>query len=107
MAAELRYTSYLLLFSSSRDVMMIATHAKAPPVIDSSEDELLARNVRNFILPRVYPASSHVHVEAKHGVIKLTGHVGSFYSKQLWLNGAQRVAGVRRVIDEIDVVSNF
>jgi osmotically-inducible protein OsmY len=87
--------------------MMIAMHSKAPPVTDSSEDELLARNVRNFILPRVYPTPSHVHVEAKRGVVKLTGRVGSFYYKQLWLNGAQRVAGVRRVIDEIDVVSNL
>ena len=84
--------------------MMIAMNSAAPP-FEISEDEHLARNVRNFILPRVYPTSNHIHIVANRGVVTLTGHVGSFYYKQLWLSGAQRVAGVRRVIDEIEVMS--
>ena len=83
---------------------MIATRSDALSV-DFSEDERLARSVRNFIFARVHPATNDVHVEADCGVVTLTGCVGSFYHKQLWLNGAQRVAGVRRVIDEIEVAS--
>ncbi|MFN0017648.1 MAG: BON domain-containing protein [Pirellulaceae bacterium] len=84
---------------------MIAATTLPSPVLEQTDDDLLARNVVNFILPRVYPISNHVQVEANRGVVTLTGRVGSFYYKQLWLSGAQRVAGVRRVIDEIEVVN--
>lgn len=84
--------------------MMIAMNSPSA-VYDVSEDERLARNVRNFVLPRVHPTSNEIQVEADQGTVTLAGRVGSFYYKQLWLSGAQRVAGVRRVIDEIEVVS--
>ena len=80
------------------------TTTEGPPVVDFTEDELLARNVRNFVLGRIQPATHHVDVDADRGTVTLRGRVGSFYQKQLWLHGAQRVAGVRRVIDELDVV---
>ncbi len=76
----------------------------AAPPIQTSDDEHLARRVQNFILARTLPAANFVEVEADGGIVTLTGRVGTFYQKQLWLNGAQRVAGVRRVIDEIEVV---
>lgn len=82
---------------------MVAT-AEGPPVVEFTEDELLARNVRNFVLGRIQPATNHVDVEADGGTVTLRGRVGSFYQKQLWLHGAKQVAGVRRVIDELDVV---
>ena len=84
---------------------MMITMNSIESVVETSEDEQLARNVRSFILQRLYPTSSRVHIEADRGVVTLSGRVGSFYYKQLWLSGAQRVAGVRRVIDEIEVVS--
>jgi len=84
--------------------MMIAMNSPSA-IHDISEDEHLARTVRNFVLPRVHPTSNQIHVEAHRGTVTLTGRVGSFYYKQLWLSGAQRVAGVRRVVDEIEVVS--
>jgi osmotically-inducible protein OsmY len=83
---------------------MITATTEGRPVVEVTEDELLARNVRNFVLGRIQPASNQVHVEADCGTVTLKGHVGSFYQKQLWLHGAQRVAGVRRVVDELDVV---
>ena len=85
---------------------MIASN-NAAPIVEISEDEHLARNVRNFILPRIHPTSNQVHIEANRGVVTLKGRVGSFYYKQLWLNGAQRVAGVRRVIDEVEVAASY
>jgi osmotically-inducible protein OsmY len=86
--------------------MMTASSATLPTPADS-EDEYLARKVRNFILSRIQPASNEVEVNADSGTVILRGRVGSFYHKQLWLSGAQRVAGVRRVIDEIDVSSRL
>ena len=80
------------------------TTTEGPPVVDFTEDELLARNVLNFVLGRIQPATNHVDVDADSGTVTVKGRVGSFYQKQLWLHGAQRVAGVRRVIDELDVV---
>lgn len=82
---------------------MIAMTSLSSPDLERAEDEHLAKNVLNFILPRVHPTANRVHIEANRGVVTLTGSVGSFYYKQLWLSGAQRVAGVRRVIDEIEV----
>lgn len=75
----------------------------ASPVVESS-DKQLARRVRNFILARILPAANFVDVDATDGIVTLSGRVGTFYHKQLWLHGAQRVAGIRRVIDEIEVV---
>ena len=82
----------------------MATQMLSPPVVETSEDEQLARRVRNFILARILPAANFVTVEADSGIVTLRGRVGTFYQKQLWLNGAQRVAGVLRVIDEIEVI---
>ena len=79
------------------------TQLLSPPAIETSDDEQLARRVRNFILARVLPAANFVEVDADGGIVTLTGRVGTFYQKQLWLNGAQRVAGVRRVVDDIEV----
>ena len=74
------------------------------PALETLEDEHLARRVRNFILARILPSANLVTVESDGGIVTLRGRVGTFYQKQLWLNGAQRVAGVLRVIDEIEVV---
>ena len=82
----------------------MSTRTLAPPVPLASEDEQLARRVRNFILARILPAANYVDVEAEGEIVTLRGRVGTFYQKQLWLNGAQRVAGVRQVIDQIEVV---
>ena len=79
------------------------TQLSSPPAMQTSDDEQLARRVRIFILARILPTANFVEVEADDGIVTLTGRVGTFYQKQIWLNGAQRVAGVRRVIDEIEV----
>ena len=62
-----------------------------------------ARRVRSFILARIGPDNGQVTIDAEAGTVTLRGVVGSFWQRQLWLSGAQRVAGVIRVIDEIEV----
>ena len=76
---------------------------KTVPIVEVGDDERLAANVRTFVTTRIQPAVNHVLVEADRGTVTLSGRVGSFYHKQLWLSGTQRVAGVRRVVDKIDV----
>ena len=73
------------------------------PVLDVSDDERLAKNVRNFVANQIPAAIKQVRVDAEQGSVKLRGCVRSFYQKQLWLSGSTKVAGVRRVIDEIKV----
>lgn len=71
------------------------------PSLASDNDEQLVRRVRNFLHGN--QVRGPLNVEARHGTVVLRGRVGSFYHRQLLVHGAQRVAGVRRVIDELDV----
>jgi osmotically-inducible protein OsmY len=70
---------------------------------ENFSDTHLATRVRNFLLSKVMPGRGQLDVAADGGVVTLRGRVGSFYHKQLWIHGAQRVAGVHRVVDELDV----
>lgn len=70
---------------------------------DTFSDEQLAARVRNFLTSRL-AGRTRLDIEADSGVITLRGQVGSFYQKQLCIHGAQRVAGVQRVVDELDVL---
>lgn len=68
-----------------------------------TSDHQLAHRVKNFLLSRSAAGGGQVRVDADGGTITLAGTVSSFYHKQLWIHAAQRVAGVLRVIDEMDV----
>ena len=61
-----------------------------------------ARRVRNVLW--AMPFLRGVEVSEDSGRLVLHGTLSSFYHKQLCLSGAQRVAGVRGVVDHIDVV---
>jgi osmotically-inducible protein OsmY len=82
---------------------MDVNSATFTPEKEQSVDELLARRVRNFVTSNRIPGSATLRVDADSGVVTLGGHVGSFYQKQLWIHGTQRVAGVIRVVDQIEV----
>jgi osmotically-inducible protein OsmY len=73
------------------------------PSTDLYSDQQLATRVKNFLLSKAMPGRGQLDVSAEGGVVTLRGRVGSFYHKQLWVHGAQRVAGVNRVIDELQV----
>jgi osmotically-inducible protein OsmY len=69
----------------------------------SSEDKRLEQRVRSSRANRHVPALRYIRVEADGDIVTLMGRVCSFYEKQLSLSAAQRVAGVRQVLDEIRV----
>jgi osmotically-inducible protein OsmY len=60
--------------------------------------------VLNYLVGHKLPTLSRIAVEADGGTVVLRGQVQSYYQKQLCLNCCRRVAGVRELIDEIEVV---
>ena len=51
------------------------------------------------------PALRRILVEVQNGTVVLKGRVQSFYERQLCLSCCQRVAGVVRLIDQIEVAA--
>lgn len=70
-------------------------------------DTDLARRVRNYLAAQSRPALRALHVEATGGIVTLRGQVHSFYEKQLSFHLAARVAGVRRLEDELIVQASI
>ena len=71
---------------------------------DSAHADIdLEHRVRNYLAAQSRPALRAVHVEAANGTVTLRGRVHSFYEKQLSIHLAARVAGVRRLQDELTV----
>lgn len=67
--------------------------------IDREQGDL-ARRVRNFLQKQADPALQTLEVEVNHDVVVLRGQVASPSTQRLASNCCQRVAGVRRVVDE-------
>ena len=66
-------------------------------------DDELQRRVTNFLYDRYQRSSRCLHVAADNGAVVLNGKMGSIEEKTLCLSCARRVAGVTRLIDQIDV----
>lgn len=65
----------------------------------------LERRVANYLDGRFMPSLRRLAIEADGGIITMRGEVSSFYEKQIALHCCRRVAGVRELIDAIDVES--
>ena len=72
--------------------------------IDASVDDL-ARRVALTLSQQLGIGSERIHVAAHDGEVVLSGRVGTYYRRQLALAGARRVAGVRRIVDQIEVLT--
>lgn len=70
---------------------------------EDGPDSNLKRRIVNFLAQRHVASLRRIRVEVEGGRVRLRGRVGSFYEKQLCLNCCQRVAGVRRIDDQIEV----
>lgn len=66
-------------------------------------DADLRRRVLSFLAGRHLAALRSIEVEARGGTVTLRGKVHTFYEKQLTQQCSRRVAGVVRLIDEVDV----
>jgi osmotically-inducible protein OsmY len=78
--------------------------ARQPHEGDPGNDRDLEQRVTNFLKIQRIPGSRAIQAQASQGVVTLRGMVSSFYHRQLCAHACHRVAGVRRVIDEIHVM---
>jgi osmotically-inducible protein OsmY len=69
---------------------------------ESRADADLARNVRLF-LGAHRNGFQRITVWAESGTVRLSGPVGSFFLRQMAIAMAKRVAGVRHVVDDLEV----
>jgi osmotically-inducible protein OsmY len=67
-------------------------------------DKDLERRVKNFLSRQHFPALRSVQVESDNGVVTIRGRLTSFHERQLCINCCQRVAGVARLNDQIEVI---
>lgn len=89
-----------------RQGIEVAGRMAMPENPELTENERLAKRVRKSAASRVPLAAQNIHVDTVQGTVTLSGHVRSYYHKQLWLNATQRVVGVERVVDKIEVAVN-
>lgn len=71
--------------------------------ISTVADRDLERRVVSYLLGRHVPSLRHLAVEANNGTVTLRGRVQTFYEKQLCQHTCQRVAGVVKLVDAVDV----
>ncbi len=66
-------------------------------------DQDLQRRIISFLAGRYLPSLRQLHVEVDQGIVTIRGCVASFYEKQVAIHSCQRVAGVRQLVDAVDV----
>lgn len=72
-----------------------------PETVDGAVLSAAHAALRELNDVRLREVSFHVH----RGLLRLIGHVQTYYAKQIVLNAVSRIAGVRGIVDEIDVKS--
>lgn len=70
--------------------------------IDSASQDLQQR-VALHLQNRQLALGGRLRIEAKHGTVTLSGRVRTFYQRQIIYAAARKVAGVIRVIDQLEV----
>lgn len=71
--------------------------------INVQEDMNLQTRVSNYLAERRHWTLRHLNVSAFNGTVTIKGIVENVYEKQLAAKSCQRVAGVLRLIDEIEI----
>jgi osmotically-inducible protein OsmY len=71
---------------------------------ERAADQSLADQVHNALLADADLYAAHINVEARAGVVWLTGWVTSATDSQLADRDSKAVPGVQRVVDQIEVV---
>lgn len=67
------------------------------------QDTDLRGRVISFLAESHMPGLRHLRVEARNGVVTVSGQVKTFYEKQVGSQRARRVAGVVKLVDRIAV----
>ena len=73
--------------------------------IGDTNDADLRRRIISYLEQRRYPTLRDLTIFTDNGSVTLQGKLDSFYEKQICLSTCQRVAGVIRIIDEMEVAN--
>ena len=76
----------------------------SPVRIDANADSDLKVRVASYLAGRRHSTLRELDVSTFNGTVTIRGIVKSFYEKQLAINSCQRVAGVLKLIDQVEVV---
>ena len=68
-----------------------------------TKDQDLQKRVISFLAGRYLPSLRQLQVDVEEGTVTLRGRVASFYEKQVAIHSCQRVAGVHKLVDAVDV----
>jgi len=84
---------------------MIAGTARTPtPTLYSASTDIeLERRLTNFLYQRHVPDVDCVWLDARGGVVVVSGELPSQHAKWLCIECCRRVAGVVKIIDEVEV----
>jgi osmotically-inducible protein OsmY len=85
---------------------MSLTTLRVDPAQSNPAQQDLARRVRIYLHTQAHPDAHRLAVEVDHDVVVVRGDVASEYARELASNCCQRVAGVRRVVNETTITSN-
>ena len=72
--------------------------------IGFGDDDVLWR-VESYLGSKHFPAFRALKVMVNKGVVTISGKVDNFHERQVALNCCRRVAGVRNLIDQIQVMT--
>ncbi len=76
-----------------------------PQAIDSNtDDRVIARSARERLEERLREMVRDLGCESHCGVLVLHGQAKTFYHKQLAQEAVRKLAGVARVVNDIEVV---
>ena len=76
------------------------------PAESSQADRDLERRVMSYLIARHVPGLRTLSVQARDGVVTVSGRVLTFYEKQLCNQCIRRVAGVMELVNAVDVASD-
>jgi osmotically-inducible protein OsmY len=69
----------------------------------SHDDAELLCRVTSYLATKHLPTLAQLNVNAVGGTVTLRGRVDSFHEKQVAIHSCRRVAGVRELVDEMEV----
>ena len=73
------------------------------PAFEAREDEDLRHRVISYLATKHLPNLRKLDVDAVGGKVTLRGRLDSFHEKQIAIHSCRRVAGVRDLVDKLDV----
>ena len=69
-------------------------------------DELITREVQKTLTDDPWVYAEHITVTTENGIVRLEGFVGDTGERFRILRHCRRIAGARRVVDALEIISN-